>query len=158
MPALGRSGGSLHGNDDLDPVRERRREVDERDIGTARLAPPARANRVGDARALGQPVQPRPVDRAHHVDDELRALLGRIGCGAAAGVACAAAPACRDVPPADQEHEPENERAGEKPPARGGEGVQHVLHPAEEPVTRGCRDCAETVSPKDVTLGASGGV
>ena len=56
------------------------------------------------------------------------------------------------VPPAEQEHEPEKERAGEKPPARRGEGVQHVLHPAGEPVTRGCRECVETVSPKDVTL------
>jgi hypothetical protein len=52
------------------------------------------------------------------------------------------------VSPAEQEHEPEKERAGEKPPARRGEGVQHVLHPAEEPVTRGWRECVETATGK----------
>jgi len=51
-----------------------------------------------------------------------------------------------NVPASNEKYEPENERAGEKPPARRGEGVQHVLHPAEEPVTRGCRECVETVS------------
>jgi RNA polymerase sigma-70 factor (ECF subfamily) len=51
-----------------------------------------------------------------------------------------------------QEHEREKQRADGEPPARRGEGVQHVLHPAERSVTRGCRDSVETVSAKDVTL------
>jgi len=56
------------------------------------------------------------------------------------------------VSPAHQEHEPEKERAGEKPPARRGERVQHVVYSDNKAVTRVCGKCAETVSPKAVTL------
>ena len=122
-------------------------ETSARRVGSAR-AP----DRVGDARALGEPVQPRPVDRAHNVDDELGPRLGLERLRGRSRSRLRSRSRVENVPPADQEHEAENERAGEKPPARRGEGVQHVLHPAEEPVTRGCRDCVETVSSKDVTL------
>ena len=41
------------------------------------------------------------------------------------------------MPRAHEEHEPEEERAGEKPPARRREGVQHVVYPDNKCVTCG---------------------
>ncbi len=99
-PALGWPAAAFSGNDDLDPVRERRREVDERDIGTPRRS--ARApDRVGDARALGEPVQPGPVDRAHHVDDELGPLLGLERLRGRSRSRLRSRSRVEDVPPAD---------------------------------------------------------
>ena len=49
------------------------------------------------------------------------------------------------MPPAYQQHEGEEERAGGKAPARGGKGVQHVVNPDDEAATRGSRMSAECV-------------
>jgi hypothetical protein len=43
------------------------------------------------------------------------------------------------VSPAEDEGENKNQRAGGEPPARGREGVQHVVNDDNKDVTRGCR-------------------
>jgi hypothetical protein len=88
------------------------------------------------------------VNGSHDVDDELRSLLCPNRNRGHCRRRLRRSPCVDQVSPAEQEHEPEKERAGEKPPARRGEGVQHVLHPAEEPVTRGWRECVETATGK----------
>ena len=62
----------------LHPVRERGGEVDRGGVG--RRGRSARTgDRVGDALALGQPVEAGPPDRARDVHDELRRGGGRLG-------------------------------------------------------------------------------
>ena len=56
-------------HDDLLAVGERRREVDERDVGLRRRAAGA-GHRVGHARSLRQAVEPSTTDRADDVDDD----------------------------------------------------------------------------------------
>jgi RNA polymerase sigma-70 factor (ECF subfamily) len=97
-------------------------------------------------------VQPRPVDGSYHVDHELGPLLGLDRQDRRRRRSLLGSPGVEQMPSSKQEHEPEKERAGGKPPARRGEGVQHVLHPAARAVTRGSQEGVEIVSPKDVTL------
>jgi hypothetical protein len=60
--------------------------------------------------------------------------------------------ACADeVPPAENEHDREKQRAGDESPARRREGVQHVVNCGNKGVTRGQPNWVETVSKSDVT-------
>ena len=108
-------------------------------------------SRVCHPGALRKPVETRTPDGADDVDDELGSLVGldRSRCGH--GRRSRRRPRSQEMPCAEEEDEREEERAGGKPPARGREGVQHVVDVDNEPVTRGYRVCVETVSWPDVT-------
>ncbi len=64
-------GSAARRDDDLLPVGDRRRQIDEREVG-----PPARTTRaderIGDAGSLGEAHEPRVPDSADDVDDEPR--------------------------------------------------------------------------------------
>ncbi len=63
--------GPARGDEHLLAVRERRREVHERDVGLPGCAAGGR-DRVRDPRPGGEVVEARPPDGAGDVDDELR--------------------------------------------------------------------------------------
>ena len=120
----------LHRDDDLGPVRKRRGEVDERHIGLPGRSTGAR-HRIGDARPRREPVQTRAMHGSDHMDDELRAGVssdrrdrGRRGLGRRARA--------REMTPREHEHDDQEQRAGDEPPARRGEGVQHVVKPGDD--------------------------
>ena len=109
---LGRRAGAglparrLERDDDLEPVRKRRREVHQREIGTA--SRPARArDGISDPRSVPKAVQPRPVDGSHHMDHELRSLLCLHRQHGRRGALLARSPCVEQVPSSEQEHEPE---------------------------------------------------
>ena len=66
-----RARGQATREDHLDAVGERLREVDGREIGL-RCRPAGPAERVGDSRAVGEPVQAGPSNCTDDVDDEPR--------------------------------------------------------------------------------------
>ena len=86
------------------------------------------------------------MNRPHHVDDELRTGVRANRRGCRDGRRCRGRTCAQEMSTSENEDEEENERAGGEPPARGREGVQHVVNFDNRRVTRGCSNRAETVS------------
>jgi RNA polymerase sigma-70 factor (ECF subfamily) len=105
---------------------------------------------VGHSRPVPQSIQTRAMNRSDHVHHDPGPVLGAyLQWSSRGGPGRARA---EQVATSDEEDQAESERAGEEPPARRGEGDQHVLHPADATLTGGCRERVETGTAKDVTL------
>src|SRR5215211_891958 len=137
-------------DDDLRPVRDRRGEVDEAQIGASGRSP-GTAQRIRDPRPVGESVEPRAPDGADDVDDEPRPRLSPQLAGAR-GRGRPRFPRRADageVAAAQEERGDEQESARERTPARE-RGEVHAPEAREEGVTCGKRLCADCV-PTGVT-------
>jgi hypothetical protein len=86
------------------------------------------------------------VDGSDNVDDELRPSVGSNRRCVGDRRRCRGSARAQEMSTPENEDEKENERAGGEPPARRREGVQHVVNSDNKGATRGCPDCAESVS------------
>jgi RNA polymerase sigma factor (sigma-70 family) len=154
-------------NDDLAPVRDLSREVDQTQIGPPR-GPTGAADRIRDSSTVGEPVEPRPPNRADHVDNEARRGrrfdLSCLGRGALDGGGAAA----DEEPPGDEQRGDEQrgtdqctsacdlevvhalDRRGRRAPCLSRKSAKGVTVAADaaymtcmKPVTRSLADAAE---------------
>jgi hypothetical protein len=89
------------------------------------------------------------MNRTDDVDDERGTCVGSYRHGHRSRLA--RRPRAEQVSRSEHEDDGQKDCAGDESPARRGEGVQHVVNCDNECLTRGWRNCVETVSTSDVT-------
>jgi RNA polymerase sigma factor (sigma-70 family) len=151
LTCVGRRAGLDHlpaWNDDLAPVGDLSREVDEGQVGPPG-GPTGAANRIGDSSAVDEPVKPRPPNGSDDVDDEARGRrrfdLPCVGRGTLDGRGAAA----DEEPPGDEQRGDEQRCTDERTRACDLE-VVHAVDPRDRRVPCPSRGGAKGVTTSPV--------
>ena len=116
---------------DLDGIgRELRTRLDAKNAAREKALPLCRKATRLSANAI------RAVHRSDDVHDELRAGV-RADWRRSGRRSRRRGARAREMTPSEHEDDEKKERAGEEPPARRGEGIQHVANCDNKGVTRG---------------------
>jgi RNA polymerase sigma factor (sigma-70 family) len=134
-------------NDDLAPVGDLRREVDEAQVGSA-SGPTGAADRIRDSSAVDEPVEPRPPNGAHDVDDEARGCRRLDLPGRRRGTVDGRRAAPDEEPPCDEQRGDEQRRSYERTRPSDLE-VVHAVDRRDRAVP-----CPSRQSAKGVTVSA----